>query len=117
MDKKNEIIFSVFCPSFNCQVILHKANWINHIEKHPEIRHHLNGLIKETLETSSTDISVFVETEPPFEYLIYRKTHYFLPLHEYLKIAVKLAGKMGYIKSVYPVFNIPKGGITAYECK
>ena len=117
MSKRNKIALSVFCPLFNCQIILHKANWISHVEKHPEIRHHLNGLIKDTLEKPGEDVSVFVETDPPFEHLVYRKTHYFLQLHEYLKIAVKLAGEMAYIKSVYPVYNIPKEGIIAYERK
>jgi len=115
---KSESILSVYCPTFKRLVIINKKNWETHIiTEHPEVENHLLGLIKNTLEGPDSTVNVFTEIDPPFDILLYKNCPHFQPKNNYLKFAIALTEKTGYVKSIYPVFDVPKKGVTKYECK
>lgn len=115
---KQESILSVYCPIFKRQVIINKKNWATHIiTEHREVESHLFGLIKNTLEKPDSAVYAFTEVDPPFDVLLYKNCQHFVPKNNYLKFAIALTEKAGYVKSIYPVFDIPKRGVIKYECK
>ncbi|GEM_PF-6233346 len=113
-------ILSVYCPLIDRKVVLYRQTWEEHIiPQHPEVRQHLNLLIKETLEKPNAKVSLFSNIQNHDESLIYKECHYFLPLSRYLKMAVKLTKnkRIAIIKTIFHVYDLPKKGVMPYGCK
>ena len=114
-DTKAEVILSVRSAALQRQVLIHKKNWQEHIvQNHEEVWQHLNGLIKKALESGHPDVVVFEKMEDASEVLLYHECPHFKPFHSFLKIAIKLVGDVGYVKSIYPVGGMQIKGLKPY---
>ena len=114
-DIKAEVVLSVRSVALQHQILIHKKNWREHIIRdHEEVSQHLNGLIKKALESDHPDVVVFEKTEDASEVLLYHECPHFKPFHNFLKVAIKLVGDVGYVKSIYPVGNMQIKGLKPY---
>jgi len=117
--EKNSVL-SVYCPLIDRNIVLYKQTWEEHIvPQHPEVRQHLNLLIKDALEKPDAKVSVFFNTQNSDEVLIYKECPHFLPLSRYLKIAVKLIKnkEIAIVKTIFHVYDVPKKGVRLYGRK
>ena len=113
-------VLAVYCPLIARKVVLYKQTWEEHIiPQHPDVRHHLNLLIKDALEKPDEQVSLFFNTQNSDEVLIYKKCPHFLPLSQYLKIAVKLTKnkEIAIVKTIFHVYDLPKKGVKPYGRK
>ena len=117
MDKiKSEPILDVYNPILKCRVIIDKGNWTDHIvPNHPKVEGYLDTLIKQVLSSKGGIKCDYYELRgDPTNILIYAHCGHFQPLHFFLKLAIKKAKTVAFVKTIYPVLDIKTEGVQNY---